>query len=105
MASVLGHATCWALVSLAGADVATGARRLHSGLHYAHTGRGRLLLPFAALGFSAVISMMPGFFLFQTASALVELVSMGPHAPVNLLTTIAANGATAFLIILAMTSV
>jgi hypothetical protein len=47
--------------------------------------------------------MMPGFFLFQAASALVELVSMGPHAPAALLTSIAANGITAFLVILAMT--
>ena len=47
--------------------------------------------------------MIPGFFLFETAGALVELVSMGSHAPATLLTTIVANGATAFLVILAMT--
>jgi hypothetical protein len=47
--------------------------------------------------------MMPGFFLFQAASAIVELVSIGPRAPTPLLTSIAANGATAFLVILAMT--
>jgi hypothetical protein len=47
--------------------------------------------------------MMPGLFLFQAASALVGLVSIGPRAPAALLTSIAANGATAFLIILAMT--
>ncbi|MGY4311962.1 hypothetical protein ACVWW1_001265 [Bradyrhizobium sp. JR3.5] len=46
---------------------------------------------------------MPGFLLFEAASAVVELVSLGPHAPVTLLTSIAANGATAFLVILAMT--
>jgi hypothetical protein len=63
----------------------------------------RLHLPFATLGFSAAVSMMPGFFLFQAASALVELVSIGPRAPVTLLTSMAANGATAFLIITAMT--
>jgi hypothetical protein len=63
----------------------------------------RLHLPFAALGFSAVVSMMPGLFLFEAASALVELVSIGPRAPVTLLTNIAANSATAFLVILAMT--
>jgi uncharacterized membrane protein YjjB (DUF3815 family) len=63
----------------------------------------RLQLPFAALAFSAVVSMMPGFFLFQAASAFVELVSSGPSAPVTLLTNFAANGATAFLVIGAMT--
>jgi hypothetical protein len=44
-----------------------------------------------------------GFFPFEAASAIVELVSVGPRAPVNLLTNIAANGATAFMVKLAMT--
>jgi hypothetical protein len=61
-----------------------------------------LHLLFAALGFSAVVSMIPGFFLFEASCALFELVSLGGHARANLLTNIAANGATAFLIILAM---
>ena len=60
-------------------------------------------LPFAAVAFSAVVSLMPGFFLFNAATGLVELVSVRPSAPAALLTSIAANGATAFLIIMAMT--
>ena len=63
----------------------------------------RLHLPSAALGFSPVVSMMPGFFLFHAASALVELVSIGPRAPAVLLTSVAVNGTTAFLVIAAMT--
>jgi hypothetical protein len=47
--------------------------------------------------------MMPGFFLFNAATGLVELVSIGPSAPTALLTSIATNAATAFLIIMAMT--
>ena len=62
----------------------------------------RLHLPFAALGFSAVVSMMAGLCLFRTASALVSLVSTGDRAPPSLLLTAVTNGATAFLIILAM---
>ena len=46
---------------------------------------------------------MPGFFLFNAATGLVELVSIGPSAPAALLTSIATSGATAFLIIMAMT--
>jgi hypothetical protein len=45
---------------------------------------------------------MPGFFLFNAATGIVELVSIGPSAPGVLLTSIAANGAMAFLIITAM---
>jgi hypothetical protein len=47
--------------------------------------------------------MMPGFLLFHAASDLVELVSIGPRAPVALLTSVVVNGTTAFLVILAMT--
>lgn len=103
-AGMLGHAAHWALISLLGANVATGALVACILVSIIVTPVvDRLHLPFAALGFSAVVSMMPGFFLFEAASALVELVAMGPRAPVALLTNIAANGATAFLVILAMT--
>jgi uncharacterized membrane protein YjjP (DUF1212 family) len=104
VAGMLGHAARWALISVAGANVATGALVACILVSIIVTPVvDRLHLPFAALGFSAVVSMIPGIFLFQTASAVVELVSMGPRAPVTLLTNIAANGATAFLVILAMT--
>ncbi len=65
----------------------------------------RLRLPFAAVGFSAVVSMMPGIFLFRAASALLELVTIGPRASadLNLVPAVVANSAMAFLIVLAMT--
>jgi uncharacterized membrane protein YjjB (DUF3815 family) len=44
----------------------------------------RLHLPFAAVACSAVLSLMPGFFLFNAATGLVELVSIGPSAPAAL---------------------
>ncbi|TYL97729.1 threonine/serine exporter family protein [Bradyrhizobium rifense] len=62
----------------------------------------RLHLPFAAVAFSAVVSLMPGFFLFNAATGLVELLSIGPGAPVALLTSIAVSGTTALSIIMAM---
>ncbi|WEX79466.1 threonine/serine exporter family protein (plasmid) [Sinorhizobium numidicum] len=101
---MLAHAARWALISLAGAHVASGTlvACILVGIIVTPVA-DRLHLPFAALAFSAVVSMMPGFFLFSAASSLVELVSIGPHAPVDLLIGIVTNGATAFLIILAMT--
>ena len=103
-AGMLGHAARWALISLFGANVATGALVACILVSIIVTPvADRLHLPFAALGFSAVVSMIPGFFLFEAAIALVELVSIGPHAPTALLTSIAVNGATAFLVVLAMT--
>lgn len=41
--------------------------------------------------------------MFHAASDLVELVSIGPRAPVALLTSVVVNGTTAFLVIPAMT--
>ena len=101
---MLGHAARWALVSLAGAGSATGA--LVACILVGTIGTpvaDRLRLPFGALGFSAVVSMMPGFLLFRVASGLVELVSIGKDASADLLPNIVANGTTSFLIILAMT--
>ena len=101
---MLAHATRWVLISLAGLHV--GAATLFActlvgfiATPVAH----RLRLPFAAFGFSAVVSMMPGFFLFGCATDLVALLSLGDRAPAELPAHIMANGTTAFLITLAMT--
>ena len=101
---MLAHAARWTLISVAGTNAATGALVACMLVSVLVTPIvDRLHLPFAALAFSAVVSLIPGFFLFNAATCLVELVSIGPSAPAALLTSIAANGATAFLIIMAMT--
>jgi uncharacterized membrane protein YjjP (DUF1212 family) len=103
-AGMLAHAARWVLISVAGTNAATGALAACMLVSVLATPvADRLHLPFAALAFSAVVSLMPGFFLFNAATGFVELVSIGPSAPAALLTSIAANGATAFLIIVAMT--
>ena len=55
------------------------------------------------MAYCAAVSMMLGIFLFHAAKVAIELRSIGPSAPAILLTNVAANGATAFLIIMAMT--
>src|SRR5260221_12508252 len=103
-AVMLAHAARWALISLAGGSAATRALVACMRVSVLTTPVGdRLHLPFAAVAFSAVVSLMPGFFLFNAATGLVELVSIGPSAPAALLTSIVTSGATAFLIIMAMT--
>ncbi len=101
---MLGHAARWALITMLGVNAATAAfiSCLLVGLIVAPI-IDRLRLPFAAAGFTAVVSMMPGFFLFRAASGLIALVAAGPHAPADLVPGVVANGVTAFLIILAMT--
>jgi uncharacterized membrane protein YjjP (DUF1212 family) len=103
-AGMLAHAGRWALISVAGGSAPTGALVACMLVSVLVTPVvDRLHLPFAAVAFSAVVSMMPGFFLFNAATGLVELVSIGPSASAALLTSIATSSATAFLIIMAMT--
>jgi hypothetical protein len=53
-------------------------------------------LPFAPVAFSAVVSLMPGFFLFNAAAG--QMVSIDRSAPPALLKSIVAIGVTAFCI-------
>jgi uncharacterized membrane protein YjjB (DUF3815 family) len=62
----------------------------------------RLRLPFAAFAFAAVVSLIPGVFLFRMAAGLVELIAPGGKASLDLLLSIATDGMTAVLIFLAM---
>jgi uncharacterized membrane protein YjjP (DUF1212 family) len=103
MCGMLAHAARWALM-FAGGSAPTGALIASILVSVLATPvADRLHLPFAAVAFSAVVSLMPGIFLFNAATGLVELISIGPSAPSALLTGIATNCVTAFLIILAMT--
>jgi uncharacterized membrane protein YjjP (DUF1212 family) len=101
---MLAHAARWALISIAGGSAPTGALVACTLVSVLATPIvDRLDLPFAAVAFSAVVSLMPGFFLFNAATGLIELVSIGPAAPAALLTSIVTSCVTAFLIIMAMT--
>jgi uncharacterized membrane protein YjjB (DUF3815 family) len=61
----------------------------------------RFDMPFAAIGFASVVSMMPGVFLFRMASGLVQLAE-GSRTTLDLIDATIADGTTALAIILAM---
>jgi hypothetical protein len=58
-------------------------------------------MPFSAVGFAAVVSMMPGVFLFRAASGLVQLASNSPKTP-ELMTATFTDSSTAILVLLGM---
>lgn len=101
---MLAHASRWFLISVAGASPEMGALVACLLVGTAVTLLAdRLHLPFPAFAFAAVVSLIPGVFLFRMAGGLTGLVSLGDKAPPELLSSTITDGVTAFMITLAMT--
>ena len=101
---MLAHASRWTVISWFGASPETGAlvACLIVGILITPIA-DRMRLPFGALAFASVVSLIPGVFLFRMAGGLVSLVSLGKTASPDLLLATVVDGTTALLIILAMT--
>jgi uncharacterized membrane protein YjjP (DUF1212 family) len=98
---MLAHALRWVALSELGFGVATGAfvACLFVGLILTPVSR-RTHMPFAAIGFASVVSMMPGVYLFRLGSGLVQMAE-GTQNMTDLANSVA-SGTIAAMIILAM---
>jgi uncharacterized membrane protein YjjP (DUF1212 family) len=99
----LAHACRWVVISIGGGSVEAGAliACLVVGILVTPIA-DRMRLPFAAVGFSAVVSLIPGVFLFRMAGGLVALISPAGNASTDLLLGTVSDGMTALAIFLAM---
>lgn len=104
LVGMIAHALRTASIIDLGFDISTGAivGCIFVGLAMTPLARWQRL-PFSALAFASVVSMMPGIFFFRVASGLVQIAHLGGAKAAHLVPETIGDAMTAFMIVMAMT--
>lgn len=100
---IFAHAARWMAMAWAGASVVTGAFLACLLVSVIMTPTANYLrLPFAGLTFACVVSLIPGVYMFRMVAGAIDLATLRSGPPQELLGQVAADGISAFFILLAM---
>ena len=104
VAGMVAHGVRWWAITVLGFGAAAGAgiACLVAGGIVAPIAH-RLRLPFAGAGFAAVVSMIPGSFLFRMGGGLVQIQQQGATVSSRVVGATLSDAITALLVVIAMT--
>ena len=103
LVGVFCHASHWWILQSGGSvALATLVACLISGTVTTFLSR-KMKLPFAALAFCTVVSMMPGIYVFKFASGVVDIYLAGEAASLSMLNSVVSYGVGTLIIVMAMT--
>jgi uncharacterized membrane protein YjjP (DUF1212 family) len=103
LVGMVAHGARWTAIVVGGANVEVAALLACLIVGIVITPLAdRMRVPFAAVAFASVVALIPGVYVFRMAEGFLRVIILGAATPPAVVSATLADGATAFLITLAM---